>query len=102
MCYSRLGDVFLDVAEELGGGCFGGDGGGGEHSVDEAGGSVSGLAPGIHGIEGGLRAGDDAFEAVGVEGVEVGVGDKAADLEDSVGLGVEAGHLGLWLADEEE
>lgn len=38
---------------------------------------------------------DDCFEAVGVEEVEVAVGNEAADLEDLVCFGVEAGHLGV-------
>ena len=36
---------------------------------------------------------DDGFEALGLEEVEIGVGDEATDLEDLVGVRVKAGHL---------
>ena len=52
------------------------------------------LAPGTHRIEGGSLVVDDEFEASGLEKGEVVSRDEADDLEDDIGGGVEAGHLG--------
>lgn len=40
---------------------------------------------------------DDGFEAVGVEELEVGVRDEAANLDDLVLFGIQACHLFVWL-----
>lgn len=50
-------------------------------------------APLGHGVEGGFGVVDDGFEAGGFEDAELVVCDKAADLEDAVGVGVKASHL---------
>lgn len=36
---------------------------------------------------------DDGLKSVGLENLELSIGDEAADLEDLIILGVEAGHL---------
>lgn len=89
---ARGRDVALDVGEEAAGGGRGGSGrgadGGGEPRA-----AVDVDAPGRHRVQGGVRVVDDGFEAVGLEELQLTVGDKAADLEDLVCFRVQTCHL---------
>lgn len=87
-----LRNVLLDVGQQIRRG--GGRGRGGR----ENGGCQSRTAVGVdaplgHGVEGRFGVVDDGLEAVGLEELELRVGDEAADLEDLVGFRVEARHL---------
>ena len=87
------GDETADVGEQL---CLDlrGGLGAGQRARGEAAGAVVLGAPGVHGGERGGGGVHDALVAV-VDGVEVPVGDEAADLDDVVRGVVEAGHLAV-------